>query len=127
MRRALGRSRPHADYLHEHLADDDGAAALLAEAFSTGDEGDIMYALRAIAEARGGVARIAARSGLSRETLYRTLSRAGNPRLTSLRAILEASGLRLTVEPAKAATQARKTNRAPRDREAARAKQREAA
>lgn len=94
------RSRSHADYLREHLADDARAVDLLAEAFRAGDEGDVMYALRAIAEARGGVARIASETGLSRETLYRTLSRAGNPRLSSLRAILQASGLRLTVAPA---------------------------
>ena len=97
--RKPARSRSHAEYLREHLLDDGRAVDLLVEAFQAGDEGDIMYALREIAEARGGVARIATESGLSRETLYRTLSRTGNPRLSSLRAILQASGLRLTVAP----------------------------
>jgi probable addiction module antidote protein len=77
------------------LADDRNAAALLDEALASGDEGDIMYALRALATARGGVAGIAEAAGLSRETLYRTLSREGNPRLSTLLAIIRAAGVRL--------------------------------
>jgi DNA-binding phage protein len=38
---------------------------------------------------------------LNRETLYRTLSENGNPRLDTLAAILDAFGLRLSVQPAK--------------------------
>ena len=41
---------------------------------------------------------LAERTGLSRETLYRTLSKNGNPRLDTLTAILGALGLRLSVE-----------------------------
>jgi DNA-binding phage protein len=35
---------------------------------------------------------------LNRETLYRTLSENGNPRLSSLGLIIEALGLRLSIE-----------------------------
>jgi probable addiction module antidote protein len=42
---------------------------------------------------------LARRTGLSRETLYRTLSAKGNPRLDTLAAILSAFGLRLAVAP----------------------------
>jgi len=38
-------------------------------------------------------------TGLSRETLYRTLSDKGNPRLDTLAAILHAFGLRIAVAP----------------------------
>jgi probable addiction module antidote protein len=76
------------------------AAAYLEAALETGDPGDLMHALRDIAEARGGIAKLAQETGLNRETLYRTLSRAGNPQLSSLLAILKASGLKLSVEPA---------------------------
>jgi probable addiction module antidote protein len=92
---ATARTRAHADYLSAHLADDRNAAALLDVALASGDEGDIMYALRALATARGGVAGIAEAAGLSRETLYRTLSREGNPRLSTLLAIIRAAGVRL--------------------------------
>jgi len=71
---------------------------LLDAALDSGDEGDIMYALRAIADAHGGVASIAEAAGLSRETLYRTLSRSGNPRLSTLLAVMRAAGVRLKAE-----------------------------
>ena len=35
---------------------------------------------------------------LSRESLYRTLSRKGNPRFSTLEAVLESVGLKLAVE-----------------------------
>jgi probable addiction module antidote protein len=69
-------------------------------AIEEGDPAGLMQALRNVAEAQGGVARIAERAGLSRETLYRTLSKRGNPQLKSLAAILGAAGLRLAVKPA---------------------------
>jgi probable addiction module antidote protein len=43
---------------------------------------------------------LARRTGLSRETLYRTLSENGNARLDTLGAILNAFGLQLTVQAA---------------------------
>jgi probable addiction module antidote protein len=92
------RSRAHTDFLGEHLADDANVAALLDEALAGGDEGDVMYALRAISEARGGIANVATATGLSRETLYRTLSRSGNPRLSTLLALVRATRVRLRVE-----------------------------
>ena len=76
------------------------AAAYLEAAIETGDPGDLMHALRDIADARGGIAKLAEETGLNRETLYRTLSRSGNPQLSSLLAILKASGLKLSIEPA---------------------------
>ena len=74
------------------------AAALLEAALETADAGDFMAALRLIAEARGGVTQIAEDTGLNRETLYRTLSKKGNPQLSSLLPILRATGLRLSIE-----------------------------
>lgn len=94
-RAETARSKAHGDYLRERLANKRNAAALLDAALASGDEGDIMYALRALADARGGVGPIASATGLSRETLYRTLSRNGNPRLSTLLAVMRAAGVRL--------------------------------
>jgi probable addiction module antidote protein len=47
----------------------------------------------------GGLAALAERTGLSRETLYRTLSEKGNPRYDTLTSILGAFGLRISVAP----------------------------
>jgi probable addiction module antidote protein len=58
--------------------------------------------LRTVADAAGGIAALADKTGLSRETLYRTLSKKGNPRLDTLAAILAAYGLRLSVRPSQA-------------------------
>lgn len=76
------------------------AAALLEAALETNDAGDFMAALRLVTEANGGVTKIADETGLNRETLYRTLSKKGNPQLSSLLPILQAAGLKLVVQVA---------------------------
>jgi len=44
----------------------------------------LLIALRRIAEARGGLAKVAKAAGIERESLYRALSAKGNPRLSTL-------------------------------------------
>jgi probable addiction module antidote protein len=92
-------SVPYKPYLLNWLKDARNAAAYLEAAFEEDDVEGLMQAVRNVAEAQGGVARVAAKSGLSRETLYRTLSKRGNPQVKSLAAILGATGLRLAVKP----------------------------
>jgi probable addiction module antidote protein len=74
-----------AEYLRAALEDDDEPSVLL-------------IALRRIAEARGGIAKVAKAAGIERESLYRALSACGNPRLSTLVAVTKAVGLKLTVE-----------------------------
>jgi len=57
--------------------------------------------LRAIAESEGMTA-LAERSGITRAGLYRALSDEGDPKFSTLTAILDALGLRLTVVPKEA-------------------------
>ena len=57
-----------------------------------------LLALRTVAEAYGGLGVVAAQAGISRETLYRTLSPKGNPTLKTLLAVLKTVGMRLSVE-----------------------------
>lgn len=67
------------------------------------DCGAILLMLRAVAEAYGGLGAVAAQAGISRESLYRSLSSKGNPTLKTLVAVLKTVGLRLSVtEEAKA-------------------------
>jgi probable addiction module antidote protein len=56
-----------------------------------------LLAMRTVAEAYGGLGVVAAEAGISRETLYRTLSPKGNPTLKTLLAVLNTVGLRLSV------------------------------
>jgi len=59
----------------------------------------LLIALRRVVQARG-IAKIAKTAGVERESLYRALSKRGNPRLSTLAAVTKAVGLRLTVEAA---------------------------
>ena len=93
-------SVPHRPWLLHWLKDAENAAVYVQAAIEEGDPAGLLPALRNVAEARGGIARIAEKTGLNREALYRTLSRRGNPQLKSLAAILDATGLRLSVTPA---------------------------
>ena len=54
-----------------------------------------LLALRDVVEASGGMANLARKSSLNRENLYRSLSRKGNFKPSSLAAILDAVGIRL--------------------------------
>lgn len=83
----------------EHIKTPDDAARYLDAILADGDANEIAEALGAVARSQG-MARIADESGLSRETLYRTLSDSGNPRLATLLGVLRAMGLRLSVAAA---------------------------
>lgn len=88
--------------LIEELRQNPGfAAAYLRAALEDDDEPRVLLvALRHIADARGGIAKVAKAAGVERESLYRALSTSGNPRLSTLMAVAKAVGLKLTVEAA---------------------------
>src|ERR1035437_5045828 len=52
----------------------------------------LLIALRRITEARGGFAKVAKAAGIERESLHRALSARGNPRLSTLVAVVHAIG-----------------------------------
>jgi probable addiction module antidote protein len=77
------------------------AAEYLKAAMEDTEEPQVLLlALRQIAEARGGISKVAKAAGIERESLYRALSPRGNPRLSTLFAVTRAMGLALTVETA---------------------------
>jgi probable addiction module antidote protein len=81
--------------------DPEFAAEYLKAALEDEDEPQVLLiALRHLAEAKGGLAKIAKAAGIERESLYRALSKRGNPRLSTLTAVTKALGLKLTVEAA---------------------------
>ncbi len=87
----------------ELRADRDLAVEYLKAAMESLDDPDDraagLLALRTVAEAYGGLGAVAAEAGISRESLYRTLSANGNPTLKTLLAVLKAVGMKLSVEP----------------------------
>ena len=90
-------SKDYKAYLHETLADPNEAAEYLNAALEEGDESVFLLALRDVAEAHG-IAKLAGQANLNRESTYKMLSEQGNPRLSSLWALLDSIGLRLSVE-----------------------------
>lgn len=85
------------DGLLADLTDPGEAAAYLNAAIEAGDQQMFLLALRDVTEARK-ISHVARETGLNRENLYRLLSAAGNPQLSSLNALLHSLGLRLAVE-----------------------------
>lgn len=90
----------HDEAMIRELRDNrDFAAEYLRAALEDEDEPEVLLvALRRVAEARGGIAKVAKAAGVQRESLYRALSSHGNPRLSTLIAVTKAMGLKLTVE-----------------------------
>lgn len=91
-------SRPFQELSDELLKDTEYAAIYLEEILQSGDIELFKRALRNVASAQmGSMTALAEKTNLARESLYRSLSQKGNPRLETLTKILEASGLRLSV------------------------------
>ena len=81
-----------------HLKTKKDRATYLACAFEEGDSALIAAALGDIARSEG-MAKIARKTGLGRESLYKTLSTDGNPELATLLKVFNAIGLRLQAVP----------------------------
>ena len=83
----------------EHLRDPEVAAEYLNQALLEDDPAIVLMALRNIAEAQeGGMAGLAVRAHLGRESMYKMLSEAGNPKLSSFRKIIQGLGMCLKVQ-----------------------------
>ena len=81
--RELARPSLTEEYLDAALKEDDPALFLVA--------------LRNVAETQGGVAQLADKTNLNRDSPYKMRSERGNPELKSLDALLHALGFRLAV------------------------------
>ncbi|MES2677022.1 MAG: addiction module antidote protein [Pseudomonadota bacterium] len=68
----------------------------LQEYQKDGDERPLLDALKQVAIASGGLADLAVKTGLSRESLYKTLSIKGNPTLKTLNIILKVLGYQIS-------------------------------
>ena len=97
-KRKYKRSVPYrtADYLRTP----EEAESYLRAVIEDGEPALLLSALRDVADSAGGMTWLAGQTGLCRESLYRVLSEDGNPRLSSLDAILRALGLRLSITAA---------------------------
>jgi probable addiction module antidote protein len=93
----MAKTRRYEDLLDEDLKDPTEALGYLNACLEDRDPDLFLLALRDVARARGGVAKLAEITDLNREHLYRMLSQDGNPEFRSLESLLDALGFRLAV------------------------------
>ena len=86
----------------EELQDLEKAKAYLEVALEEhrkdGDTEAFLLALRDVAEAQGGLTRLARETGLNRSNIYKALSAKGKPYFQTVETILHGLGYRLSVE-----------------------------
>jgi probable addiction module antidote protein len=82
----------------EHLDSPEMIAAYLDAAQDEGDPKLVAAAIGDVARAHG-MSQLARETGLSRESLYRSLSADGNPEFATILKVLHAFGLRLETRP----------------------------
>lgn len=97
----MARNKKYQDFLIEQLKDHDEAVAYLNAALEESLKGDeesqqvFLIALRNVAEAQGGIGALSKKARVGRESLYKTLSGAGNPKWHTLVSLCVAMGLNL--------------------------------
>jgi probable addiction module antidote protein len=80
----------------EYLETDEDIWEFLAEVLATGTTSDFIHALNTAARAKG-MTEVARQAGVTRASLYKSLSEDGNPRFETISKIVEALGGRLSV------------------------------
>jgi len=98
----MERYRDFKNYHIEKLSDPEEARIYLTVALEEyekdGDLEAFLLALRDVAEARGGLAKLARPISLDKQNLYKALSEKGSPKFQTVEAILHELGFRLSIE-----------------------------
>ncbi len=100
------RTRDFEEDLIEKLKDGEFATEYLNASLEDSDEGAderFLMAVGQVARAHG-MTNLAEKSGFARQALYRSFSKSGNPELSTLKSLLDAMGLKLSVEQKKQAS-----------------------
>ena len=80
----------------EWLDNDETVAEYLRASFESGDMREIISALNDVARARN-ITELAAKMGISRQGLYKTLSESGNPEFSTIQKLVDALGLQMSI------------------------------
>ena len=89
----------HLEELHrEHAQDPSYVAGYLSACLEEGEE-VFLVGLREVAQALGGMGRLATNTDLDRKHLYKMLSEEGNPTFVSISSVLHAFGIQLQCVP----------------------------
>jgi probable addiction module antidote protein len=82
----------------KYLDNPETIAAYLTEAFESGDTSFIAAAIGDVARAKG-MAKVAAETGLGRESLYKSLSGEVSPNFETVQKVLGSFGMKMVVQP----------------------------
>ncbi len=80
----------------EHLDSPEAIRDFLDEVAATGSESDFIHALSVAARAKG-MSEVAKEAGVTRASLYKSLTEGGNPRFSTISKVTKALGCRLAV------------------------------
>jgi probable addiction module antidote protein len=93
--------RNYRSVVREFVVDQDEAAEYLKSALEEYEEdGNLdafLKAIRAVADAQGGISKLAEKTNLNRQHLYRSLAENGNPTIRTLDSVLHSLGLKLSL------------------------------
>lgn len=84
----------------KYLDTEEAVAVFLTDAFESGDDGVFQDALQIAARARG-MTEVARTAGVGRESLYKALHGAAQPRFSTVRKVLAALGVELAIVASK--------------------------
>jgi len=84
----------------DYLKTPKDVAAYIEAVLEEDDPKLLLAALRDVTESQGGMTMMAEKTGLGRESLYKSLSESGNPKLSTLFEVIKALGLHLSVKAA---------------------------
>ncbi len=97
----MNATKPFDDVAIQLYRDDPALAAdMLNACLEDGDTEEFLLALRHVSKAFGGMPEVARATGLHEKTLYKSLSRKGNPNLKTLLGVAGAMGMRIALVPA---------------------------
>ena len=98
----MSNYRNFKDYHIEQLRDPADAKIYLSIALEDYEKNEdieaFLLAVRDVAEAQGGMSKLAERVNLTREGLYKVLSENGNPQLNTMGKILHGLGFKFSIE-----------------------------
>lgn len=83
--------------LLKRLTDTEYAAEYLESTLASGDASAFLIALKDVVDAHGGIGSLAREIRITRPSLYKILSRGGNPTLETLQQILHPLGMRVSI------------------------------
>lgn len=89
----------HYEYLINELKDPEFAASYLNASLEAGDKRAFLLALRNVLAAQGGMTKISGRAKINRVSLYKMLSKNGNPAFENIFNILQTIGIRFQLVP----------------------------